>query len=339
MLDAVTVIVPYYQRSAGLLARAVRSILSQEVAIRRRIVVVDDGSPLPAHAELAGLARDERAAVEIVRQKNAGPAGARNAGLHRVADDCRYVAFLDSDDRWTPGHLGRALEALEQDASVFFSNCAYADGPTDVFARVGFRADAGAPAAASRLPARDLFELVLSANNPVRLPTLVYCYPQHRTVRFIDQLWMGEDLAFMLDLAVSSARCAFSEEIGCVFETGGGRAVNIYDSAGWGSPRAVWRAGEELRFRKLVARRHVLDQELRRLNQQAIAALRDAIVRSVLHRLRRGQAIDLRSLTAAVRVDPALSFMGPWNALAVAAQKRRRARGVLARDRLDGDRS
>ena len=81
----VAVVIPYFQREAGVLARALRSIFSQDEPPAHEIIVVDDGSPAPAEQELAGLDETLVSDVRIIHQPNGGPAAARNTGLDAVA--------------------------------------------------------------------------------------------------------------------------------------------------------------------------------------------------------------------------------------------------------------
>jgi glycosyltransferase involved in cell wall biosynthesis len=76
-----------------------------------QIVVVDDGSR--DEATLAVLARLEDDGVTVLRQANAGPSPARNAGLEAVT--ARYVFPLDADDLLTPGSLTALADALDAD--------------------------------------------------------------------------------------------------------------------------------------------------------------------------------------------------------------------------------
>ena len=46
------IVIPFFQRKSGLLARAVASVIAQEKAEAAAIIVVDDGSPRPARVEL-----------------------------------------------------------------------------------------------------------------------------------------------------------------------------------------------------------------------------------------------------------------------------------------------
>ena len=49
------VVIPYFQRKPGLLNRALHSVAAQDGDHRLRVYVVDDGSPIPAEAELTAV--------------------------------------------------------------------------------------------------------------------------------------------------------------------------------------------------------------------------------------------------------------------------------------------
>ncbi len=69
-----------------------------------RVVLVDDGSPLPHEAP---------GDVELLRRDEAGgPATARAAGAALLADDVDLIALCDADDTWAPGHLDALRGAL-----------------------------------------------------------------------------------------------------------------------------------------------------------------------------------------------------------------------------------
>lgn len=107
-----TIIIPFYQRDDGILRRALASAFSQTFD-DFEVIVVDDQSPYSPADELAPLTEPERARITVVSQQNAGPGGARNTGLDHVAAETKYVAFLDSDDIWTPDHLENAFTAMQ----------------------------------------------------------------------------------------------------------------------------------------------------------------------------------------------------------------------------------
>lgn len=99
-----SVVVPTFNR-ADLLPAVVASIRAGGVD-GVEIIVVDDGSTDGTADRIAGLG------VRYIRQANAGPASARNAGA-AVAQG-KYIAFLDSDDRWRPGVAREIVDALDQ---------------------------------------------------------------------------------------------------------------------------------------------------------------------------------------------------------------------------------
>ena len=73
------------------------------------MILVDDGSPTP----LAPLA-ERYPFVTVIRQKNAGPAAARNAGV-AAAGDAEVILFTDDDCRPKPDWADRLLAAQEGD--------------------------------------------------------------------------------------------------------------------------------------------------------------------------------------------------------------------------------
>ena len=75
------VVIPAY-RAAGTLAHALDSVMAQTLP-PRQVVVVDDGSP--DGEDLARIVAGYRGKVVLVRQANAGPAAARNAGVRATS--------------------------------------------------------------------------------------------------------------------------------------------------------------------------------------------------------------------------------------------------------------
>ncbi|MGX7877253.1 glycosyltransferase family A protein [Mesorhizobium sp. ORM6] len=106
-----TIVIPFYQKEAGILRRSLQSVFEQTYK-DFEVLVIDDESPLPADVELEALDADQRSLITVIRQANAGPGGARNTGLENVSPSTRFVAFLDSDDTWLPHHLYNAFESM-----------------------------------------------------------------------------------------------------------------------------------------------------------------------------------------------------------------------------------
>jgi glycosyltransferase involved in cell wall biosynthesis len=105
---AVTVVVPCFNHGA-FLGEAIGSALDGQ-GERPRVIVVDDGSTDPATLEALERLPE---GVELVRQANAGPAAARNAGMGLARSP--YLMPLDADDRLPPGTIPALVAALEAD--------------------------------------------------------------------------------------------------------------------------------------------------------------------------------------------------------------------------------
>ncbi|HVJ02719.1 MAG TPA: glycosyltransferase family 2 protein [Sphingomonas sp.] len=106
-----TVVIPTFNRRDAVV-EAVRSALGQSVA-DIEVIVVDDGSTDGTPSAIAAIG-DER--IHVIVQDNAGAAAARNRGVAYARG--RYVAFLDSDDRFLPDHLADLLPLLAQGDDV-----------------------------------------------------------------------------------------------------------------------------------------------------------------------------------------------------------------------------
>jgi glycosyltransferase involved in cell wall biosynthesis len=100
----ISVVIPCFNREARLGA-AIESALGQELA-PLEIVVVDDGSTDGS----AVVAESFGEPVRVIRTPNRGPSAARNLGIEEARGD--WIAFLDSDDVWSPEKLTRQAEAL-----------------------------------------------------------------------------------------------------------------------------------------------------------------------------------------------------------------------------------
>jgi len=111
-----SVVIPTYQR-ADLVRRAIESVFAQERA-PEEIIVVDDGSTDGTREIVEALD-----GVQYIRQENRGASAARNIGVNVAT--CDWVAFLDSDDYWLPGHLSGIAEAIYATmghAAMYFAN-------------------------------------------------------------------------------------------------------------------------------------------------------------------------------------------------------------------------
>ena len=86
-----------------------------------KIYVVDDASSTP----VADLIAPDPERIEVIRlERNAGPAGARNAGLARIlANGHEYVAIMDADDVAHPDRLAKQAAFLAANPQVAAVGC------------------------------------------------------------------------------------------------------------------------------------------------------------------------------------------------------------------------
>ena len=106
MRDLVSVIIPVYN-SAAFLQKSLENLLQQTYP-NLEIIVVDDESTDNSYA----IAKQfEPKGLQVLQQKNAGAAVARNTGLS--ASTGNYIQFLDADDYLSPDKIEKQVAALD----------------------------------------------------------------------------------------------------------------------------------------------------------------------------------------------------------------------------------
>jgi glycosyltransferase involved in cell wall biosynthesis len=104
----VTVVMPA-KNGAQTIARALASIRAQSVR-PKKVVIVDDGSS-DGTADAARDAADDLDVHVIVNDTSRGSGPSRNLAIEVATT--RWIAFLDCDDEWLPGHLEQALDVAQ----------------------------------------------------------------------------------------------------------------------------------------------------------------------------------------------------------------------------------
>jgi len=252
-LPHIAIIIPYFQREEGILTRALRSIAGQDYTGPCTVIVIDDASPLPADKEIQNIALPKSMNLKLIHQLNNGPGGARNRGLDEILDTSTdFVAFLDSDDEWTPNHLNRAVTALEQGYDFYFSDIYQLDQKISAFER-GKKINPAEHHQLSRPEDSyeyigDMIEQILFGNI-IGTPSVVYRLQSLASLRFQTILRRaGEDYLFWIGCAKAGARFCFSSRV----EVRCGHGVNIFSGVHWGTPEHLWRTIDELTYRRTV---------------------------------------------------------------------------------------
>lgn len=98
--------------AARTVARTVSSVCSQTLT-DFELLAIDDGSldqTVDIVTDCARRLMPRQAELRVLHQENRGPASARNRGMSEARGD--LIAFLDSDDLWSPGYLAAVAAAF-----------------------------------------------------------------------------------------------------------------------------------------------------------------------------------------------------------------------------------
>lgn len=116
----VSIICPVFN-SADFLDDSIRSVLKQSFH-DWQLILIDDQSTDDSYS-LALTFEQEDSRIKVLRlDENSGAAAARNKGIEFAQG--RYIAFLDSDDLWSPNKLEIQLKFMQEN-NIAFSYSAY----------------------------------------------------------------------------------------------------------------------------------------------------------------------------------------------------------------------
>ena len=105
----VSVIMPVYNCEAYL-REAIDSVLAQDDE-EWELLIVDDASTDSSQEIIQEYAETEPRIRVFVHRENQGPGPARNRAMEEAKG--KYIAFLDSDDRWFPEKLSTQIAFME----------------------------------------------------------------------------------------------------------------------------------------------------------------------------------------------------------------------------------
>lgn len=106
----ISIIIPCFNCSTFII-EAISSVIDQNYT-SIEIIIIDDGS-VDGSAEIAD---QYGSPVKVIRQKNQGPAAARNRGIRESKGE--FIAFLDGDDVWLPNKLADQVRFLQENQDV-----------------------------------------------------------------------------------------------------------------------------------------------------------------------------------------------------------------------------
>lgn len=101
-----SIIIPFYQTHGY--TEELLDVLESQITDETEVILVDDGSNPPF--------KTSREWVKVIRQKNGGPAKARNRGLKEATGD--YIQFIDSDDLVSEDFVSKILSKVDEGNDV-----------------------------------------------------------------------------------------------------------------------------------------------------------------------------------------------------------------------------
>ena len=104
MMFNISIIIPTYNRKSFLI-HAINSVLNQTYQ-NLELIIIDDGSS----DKTENIIKKKYPKIKFYKQKNKGVSAARNKGIKMAS--CKWIAFLDSDDRWHPRKLENQINYL-----------------------------------------------------------------------------------------------------------------------------------------------------------------------------------------------------------------------------------
>ncbi|GHT82196.1 hypothetical protein AGMMS49543_06530 [Betaproteobacteria bacterium] len=208
--SGVSVVIPTFNRR-DMVVDAIDSVLTQgSDGLGCEVIVVDDHSTDDTVAALGERYGNDVRVRVLTNTRTKGPAGARNTGI--LSARFPFVAFLDSDDIYLPGHLEAALDVFVQHPEVgivFGVMSAERDGEAIVHLTPVFEKNiACAPRVAeddkSIVMSSGFFAHLLEAGCYFGLPTVVM-RTEHSRMLMTESLKSSEDFEFWVRQALSGS--------------------------------------------------------------------------------------------------------------------------------------
>lgn len=112
-MPKVSVIIPTYNRE-DYISETIQSVLDQTHK-DFEVIVIDDGSTDNTKEKLAPFLKN----IKLLEQNNSERAVARNNGIKNSSG--KYIAFLDSDDIWTPNKLEKQIDILDSKKDIILA--------------------------------------------------------------------------------------------------------------------------------------------------------------------------------------------------------------------------
>jgi succinoglycan biosynthesis protein ExoW len=304
MAAEVAIVMPYFQRQPGILRETVRLVFAQRNCPSFNLIIVDDGSPVPAKAELQELNDDQWACITLIQQANQGITDACNTGLDAVPSSTDWIARLDSDDHWDPDHLARAVMMMRSGFDLFFAN-EQGGEPVPRLEAVGFWPSEHI----SCFEGSDLYEMkadgfleMILKHAQVCSSTVVIRRSKFSSLRYRPTHATCEDMHLFLDIALRSPRVAFSPRVHATH----GPGLHVNHVANWKTNRALRTAADFVEYYERILQEVTLLPRQASIIQERYAQAMDDVAAIALGMLAAGTTPDVRLIGGFLRKRPSV---------------------------------
>lgn len=208
----VSVIMPVWNRKAQL-ESAIGSIHNQSYS-NIELLVVDDGSKDGSSLEAGRIIQNLNLHAQVIERPHEGVCAARNAGA-KVASG-KYLAFLDSDNQWTPDFIEMMVRESERTSANF------------LYAGQALMGSHGVRYRGSQLNRRDLL-----IRNGIDLNVILIKTALFREVGGFDESlkrWVDHDLVIRLTMLSDPV---YVPIIGCFYEDRGLSRISTTEPDSW----------------------------------------------------------------------------------------------------------
>lgn len=187
----ISVIVPVYN-GQDYLKKCIDSIESQTYD-NLEVIIVNDGST-DGTGEICRQLQEEYENIRVILTNDEGVSAARNAGLERMTGE--FVTFVDADDRIFPDMISVLYSCItETDSDI--AGCGFLTWSKEEEIK-DFTPSAEGNSRKTYTPAEFLTEGILKGNS--RCWSKLYKCASIGKIRFRQEITIGEDMLFLLDL-------------------------------------------------------------------------------------------------------------------------------------------
>lgn len=182
----VSIIIPVYQ-AKDTLRECVLSCLDQKdiSADEFEVILIDDGSTDGSDKVCDELVSEYEGKVFVCHIRNGGVSNARNIGIEKAQG--KFIAFVDADDKVSDEYLTNMLTANDE-ATVLVD-------------------ETGSGAETGNISGYQYMEnYLITGNSHVWGKLFLRKTIQDENIRFKDGLTIGEDLLFLMDIALSQGK-------------------------------------------------------------------------------------------------------------------------------------